>query len=394
MKKVVASLLLGSIFLLAGCSAKVSEAEKTAVKQPLFAVAFSQSLTSLIASQRISPNSASRIMAYSYLASWQAFASAEKGAEVSDAASAGVYVAKELFFNIPIINADLNTLLMRYSKGVSTPEGVGFGKKVLDLASNDGYAEGIYRAPLPKSSGTFSWEPTGMSRLGFVDPLYGQVKGVTNLESCDIPAPDYIRIKNEVLELFDNFSYEQAGGEDVLFFLSGIGTPTPPGQLLGIASNLVSRLKLKEAEGLKFLSAVAVGEFDAGIAVWREKSQHMVARPESLYERLTGKKILLPRETPSHPSYPSGHSGFSGAMVELVERYFGKDTVLMLIAPEDLAAPGAVVKFNSPAELLARVNQSRVDAGFHYPVDVEAGAELGRCVGGKVFEYFEKGGKS
>lgn len=393
MKKVLASLLLGSIFLLAGCSSKVSEAEKVAVKQPLFAVALSQSLTALIASQRISPNSASRIMAYSYLASWQAFAKAEKGAEVSDAATAGVYVARELFFNIPVINSDLNTLLMRYSQGELTSEGEEVGKEVLELANNDGYAEGIYWGSSPKSTGTFSWEPTGMSRLGFVDPLYGQVKGISNFESCDLPAPDYIRIKKEVLELFDNFSYEQAGGEDVLLFLSGIGTPTPPGQLMGIASNLVSRSKLKEAEGLKFLSAVAVGEFDAGIAVWREKAQHMVARPESLYERLTGKEILLPRETPSHPSYPSGHSGFSGAMVELVERYFGKDTVLMLVTPEDLAAPGMVVKFGTPAELLSRVNQSRVDAGFHYPLDVEAGAELGRCVGGKVYEYFENGGK-
>jgi membrane-associated phospholipid phosphatase len=147
-------------------------------------------------------------------------------------------------------------------------------------------------------------------------------------------------------------------------------------------------------EGLKFLSAVSVAEFDAGIAVWREKAEHMVARPESLYERLSGKKILLPRETPAHPSYPSGHSGFSGAMVELVERYFGKDTLLILNAPEDLAAPGAVVKFSTPAELLGRINQSRVDAGFHYPVDVEAGAELGRCVGGKVFDYFENMGRN
>jgi hypothetical protein len=333
-------------------------------------------------------------MAYSYLASWQAFAKAENGAEVSDAASAGVYVARELFFNIPVINSDLNTLLMRYSQGELTADGEEVGKKVLELANKDGYAEGVYRGSLPKSTGTFSWEPTGMSRLGFVDPLYGQVKGISNFESCDLPAPDYIRIKKEVLELFDNFSYEQAGGEDVLLFLSGTGTPTPPGQLMGIASNLVSRSKLKEAEGLKFLSAVAVGEFDAGIAVWREKAQHMIARPESLYERLTGKKILLPRETPAHPSYPSGHSGFSGAMVELVERYFGKDTVLMLVAPEDLAAPGIVVKFNTPVELLDRVNQSRVDAGFHYPLDVEAGAGLGRCVGGKVYEYFENGGKS
>lgn len=390
MKKLPVFLLIGSIFLLTGCSAKVSEAEKVSVKQPLYSVALSQSLTSLIASQRISPNSASRIMAYSYLASWQAFTAAEKGSEVRDAASASVYVAQELFFNIPSVKRELNALLNRYSDGVLTPKGLQYGRKIMDLANKDKYMEGITVGNSPKSSGTFSWEPTGIGRLAFVDPAFGSVKGISDFESCDLTKPDYLRIEREVLELFDNFSYENAGGEDVLFFLSGIGTPTPAGQLLGIASNLVTRSKLSEAEGLKFLSAVAVGEFDAGIAAWREKAEHMVARPESLYERLTGKMILLPRETPAHPSYPSGHSGFSGAMVELVERYFGKDTVLILNAPEDLAAAGTVIKFSNPAELLERVNQSRVDAGFHYPIDVEDGAMLGRCVGGKVFDYFEK----
>jgi hypothetical protein len=115
----------------------------------------------------------------------------------------------------------------------------------------------------------------------------------------------------------------------------------------------------------------------------------MLARPESLYYNLTGKRISLTRETPAHPSYPSGHSSFTGANVEVIERMIGKDISLKLSLPEDMLAAEKSYIFNNPRDLISKVNQSRVDAGFHYPLDVKAGESLGRCVGGFISNNFD-----
>ena len=40
--------------------------------------------------------------------------------------------------------------------------------------------------------------------------------------------------------------------------------------------------------------------------------------------------------------------------------------------------------------LQSKVNDSRVEAGFHTPLDVNAGAQLGRCVGNYIVENFDE----
>jgi hypothetical protein len=388
-KKLLVVCLSFSLLLIAGCSSSsIVDAERALIKQPPYAVALTNTLTSMVSSQYLSPTSASRIYAYTFLAAREGFLVDNK---VEDAVGASVIVAKELFFDVPALVKELDTLLYRYNTSNISEVSKEVAKKVILKSREDGYAQGVYTFKRVEPNEIYGWESTGMLRMPFLDPDFGKVKLASGSESCDIPPVDYQRVEGEVREMFDNFSYENAASDNVLLFLAGSATPTPPGQMLLISSNLAVRSKLSEEESLTFLSTVAMAVFEAGVSVWREKDEHGLARPETLYRKLTGKEVLLPRETPAHPAYPSGHSGFSGAAMEVIERFFGKDVELIASAPEDLAAPSLVVKFSSPSDLMKSVNKSRVDAGFHYPLDVEMGERLGRCVGGKVYEYLEGG---
>jgi membrane-associated phospholipid phosphatase len=64
---------------------------------------------------------------------------------------------------------------------------------------------------------------------------------------------------------------------------------------------------------------------------------------------------------PNHPSYPSGHSCVSAAAATVLERFFPAQRAILEQQVEDNG-------------------MSRIYAGIHYRMDVEAGQQLGRSV--------------
>jgi membrane-associated phospholipid phosphatase len=126
-----------------------------------------------------------------------------------------------------------------------------------------------------------------------------------------------------------------------------------------------------------------------GIVGWFEKYRHSVARPETLWGLINASQApVLPRETPNHPSYPSGHSMFGAAVSAAVLSELG-DVALNDQLPADLYVPREQRSWPSVTAALAEAGQSRVNAGFHYPVDISAGEELGNCVAGRVTDGLE-----
>jgi membrane-associated phospholipid phosphatase len=389
-KRAIIATLAAGVITLTGCTAELPTAARTEkVNQPQFALALTHTLTTLTSQQRLGPLAASRLYGYSFAAAWEAY---EVRGNVADAATAAQEVAKELMFNTNLPTLQLDALARRYAPDGPTPQGSRVAQEYLTRASDDGYEKAREASQPISGPDTFDWEPTGMARVPFTDPGYGTVTPLVEAtSSCDIPAPDTVQIASEVRSMFKNFDPGSTATELTLLFLAGIATPTPSGQMLQISANATIDRGFDERRTLQMLAAVSVAAHDAGIAVWREKREHMIARPETLYQRLTDKEIFLPRETPSHPSYPSGHSGFSGGAVAVLEAFLGEEIGLYLVAPEDLAAPRARFDFAGPDQLLELVNQSRIDAGFHTRTDVVAGASLGRCIGAVVVNHFLEG---
>jgi hypothetical protein len=377
-----------------GCVPKTDPfAAVEVIGQPTLAVAMSNSLTSLISQQRLSPLAASRVYGYMYAASLEAFHSAKPGSEVVDAVSAAAEVGDTIFLYQKIPSREIDSLVRRYSPEGRTKAGQKIGEAFATRAEKDGYFESVEEAQPKEGEDLWSWEPTGINRTPFADPGYGKVKPlVIETSFCTLPEPDKGVMKAEVLEMFRDYKPSQTAEPGVLVFLSGIATPTPPGLMLQIAAVHASDARLDNESALNLLALVAISDLDAGIAIWREKRRYMIARPETVYNRLTGITIELARETPNHPAYPSGHSGFTAAATSIMEKLIGKDTPLRFFVNEDLAAPNEEWIINNPKELREIVNWSRVRAAIHTRTDVNAGENLGTCIGGYVYEHYREKG--
>ena len=374
-------------------------AELSYYAQPNLAAELTKTLTKLSSSQRVSALAASRIQAYTLLAAYLAYTdtTTDKAQAQANAVAAARRIAADLYIEVPAVYNSFDPLLKRYDTN-------GVDKKIIDLittkvrilALNDKFEFILSRdfvSPPPSSDLVpilYRWEPTGLSDITFIDPNYGSVLAISDVRGkCDLPPPDLKAVEEEVKALFDGYDPISGSSENVLTFLAGVGTPTPSGQNLQIITTAAVS-NYDEENSLKIITASAIAMFDAGILTWHEKKKYMLARPETIYLRFTGKKIFLIRETPPHPSYPSGHSSFTGANMAVFDLMVKTKAALELSLPDDLVVDGKTYYFENTMALQSKVNDSRVESGFHTPLDVNAGAQLGRCVGNYIVENFDE----
>lgn len=132
------------------------------------------------------------------------------------------------------------------------------------------------------------------------------------------------------------------------------GTFTPVGYWNNAAAGYV------EANGLDELSATEVfglmhsAIFDALIGCWDAKYHYWTLRP---YQASTAVALALGR--PNHPSFPSGHSCVSAAAGRVLTHFFPDNATEL-------------------TNLVIEAGLSRVYAGIHYFFDVSAGQQIGR----------------
>ncbi len=105
---------------------------------------------------------------------------------------------------------------------------------------------------------------------------------------------------------------------------------------------------------------LAMAIMDGFIAVFYDKYKYMVKRPDMRDKSL---QTLFPN--PQHPSYPSGHSTISSAAATVLLYYFPENSTRWNFLAEEAGA-------------------SRLWAGIHFPIDMEAGKKQGKQVGKAV----------
>lgn len=402
------SLVLSLLFILSISSCSINNpigeksaldsAELTYYTQPNLASELTKTLTKLSSSQRVSALAASRIQAYTLLAAYLAYTSTttDKSQAQANAVAAARRIAADLYLEVPAVYSSFDPLLKRYNIN-------GTDKKIIDLtttkvrilAINDKFELILSKDFVSTTPSTdlvpplYRWEPTGLSDITFLDPNYGSLLTISDVRGkCDLPPPNLRAVEEESIALFKEYDPLTGSSENVLTFLAGVGTPTPSGQNLQIITTAAVS-KYDEQNSLKMITASAIAMFDAGILTWAEKKKYMLARPETIFLRFTGKKIYLIRETPPHPSYPSGHSSFTGANMAVIDTMVKTKAPLELSLPDDLVVGGKTYYYENTIDLQSKVNSSRVESGFHTPLDVSAGAELGRCIGNYIVENFD-----
>jgi hypothetical protein len=309
-------------------------------------------------------------------------------------AVAGAYTAAELLKE-GTRAAEMLTLPERHH-AAEYPDAVAVGKKVssyiLKIASSKGY-ENSYADWDPKEfpgTTSYPWKPTGRGEPG-MEPHWGEINTLfAENERCTLVAPTDKALLSEARDLLDNFDRRSAVGGDVMWWLAGTGTPTPSGQWMRIAMFAAQDNKMSSENALEMLTKASIASSDAGIMGWREKYRHSIARPETLWKILVGDNApMLPRETPNHPSYPSGHSLFGGSITTIITESLG-NIPLRDALPPDLYVPAERRDWSSVSEALSEASRSRVNSGFHLPLDTKAGESLGKCIAENIIKDFDK----
>ncbi len=147
-----------------------------------------------------------------------------------------------------------------------------------------------------------------------------------------------------------------------LFWAGNDGTVSPAGIWLEIARGLIKRDRLETSQAARVLALASIAMADAFVCCWDAKYTYWSARPIQGDATLD---VLFP--TPPFPSYTSGHATISGAAAAVLGGIFPGDA-------QDLDARAVEAK------------NSRLWAGFHYPIDNDVGLAHGRQIGRLVLE--------
>ena len=346
------------------------------------------------ASARLSALESPRILAHTFLAAYTAYLAADESMNKDYAAAkAGALVASTMHIDRVRAN-NIQSIVDSFREGEHAKEdklAISIADKVLAIANSDGHAESITKYTPKQGTTIYNWEPTGRGTYG-LEPGWSKIQPlIKSSVNCLTPTPVEQQVRDEALAMLKEYSANDAVGQDVLWWLAGTGTPTPSGQWLNIASNALRDKKISTADSLLTLTVASIASNDAAIAGWREKYRHNLARPESLWKILEKDKTsipTLPRETPPHPSYPSGHSVFGGAVTTVLKSAIG-DSPLRDTLPADLYAPAQRRDWPSIDAALNEASLSRIHAGFHMPIDTEAGEALGSCVANETLVNYK-----
>lgn len=129
-----------------------------------------------------------------------------------------------------------------------------------------------------------------------------------------------------------------------------------------VARSAIAARGLDEPTTARILALMHMTGFDANVACHDSKYVYWVPRPTQADPQIT-----LAIGVPNHPSYPSNHACISGAIGRVL----------------DASLPGT----NGMYEAMGRqAGESRVYAGIHYQMDLDAGFDIARKVAARALE--------
>ena len=129
-----------------------------------------------------------------------------------------------------------------------------------------------------------------------------------------------------------------------------------------VARSAIAARGLDEASSARTLALMHMAAFDANLACHDSKYIYWVPRPTQADPRIT-----LAIGVPNHPSYPSNHACISGTVGRVL----------------DASLRGTDGMYEAMGR---QAGESRVYAGIHYPMDLDAGFEIARKVAARALE--------
>jgi hypothetical protein len=269
--------------------------------------------------------------------------------------------------------------------------GINIGRRhsnsTLNLRQNDGSAKSKAFA---NHTHPGYWQPTPPSFRNPLLPQWGEVRpfGIKNVQPyvsqsfADLDSDEYKVAYEEVKMIGSSKSTTRTPDqtEIALFWASGVGTYTPPGQWNAIAHELLKTKPKAIADAITILKDLNVALADAGIVCWANKYKFNFWRPVTAIHHEGEKEWMPLLESPPFPDYTSGHSTFSGAAAEVLSHYFGDQS------PFTLEYFGITRSYQRISTALEEAGKSRIYGGIHFEPANRDGKAHGQAIAKEILK--------
>lgn len=383
---------------------------------------WNKQLLSAIRTESVPPPRASRAMAMTHLAIYDAVNSIEDthspyvvNLTVSNttsreaAASQAAHDVLTALFpsQAATFAAALQSSLASVAEGLPKSDGIQVGSQVastiLAMRANDHASDIVSYTP---SGLVGDWEPTPDAYAPALLPNWptvspfamtsgSQFRSISGPPS--LSSEEYASSLQEVQALGGANSATRTDDQTSIakFWADGSGTSTPPGHWNRIAQDVAAAKGNTISENARMFALLNVASADAAIACWDNKYAFDVWRPITAIRRADedGNDTtvadatwtpLLP--TPPFPTYTSGHSTFSGAAATVLARFFGSDAVNFTSRSEGFTEPDR--SYTSFSQAANEAALSRLYGGIHFTFDNQGGLDAGIHLGNYVADEF------
>ncbi|HYP07856.1 MAG TPA: phosphatase PAP2 family protein [Bryobacteraceae bacterium] len=261
--------------------------------------------------------------------------------------------------------------LSRVYAGVQFPSDHTAGKelgrlvaqKVIERMMSDGYP-GTWQGTVPL--GRCKWIGTNPGNAAAVQWRTLLLTWPNEFRPAPPPDCESTQIEAEVASV-RTFPRTFASDQKAYYWQSPEGRETKP-FILAEKWMFEDQLQQNPPRAARVYALLAAAHYDTFIASQDAKYAYWYLRPHQLD---SGVKPLF--AVPNFPSYPSNHSTFSYSRADMLAYLF----------------PHRTADANAMAMEAAN---SRIWAGIHFPVDLEAGKTLGRAVARKFIQWAETDG--
>ena len=154
---------------------------------------------------------------------------------------------------------------------------------------------------------------------------------------------------------------------------------TPGGHWMGIAAIASKQSHADEVKIAKAYALTAIALFDAFISCWDEKYEWNYIRPVTVINERIDSAWSPLLQTPPFPEYTSGHSTITGCAATVLTNLFGDH--FAFTDTSDLRYIGMQRNFTSFLQAADECSLSRLYGGIHYRLTVERSGALGRKIG-------------
>ena len=390
-----------------------------------------ETLTKVIIYDVFTPPVASRIYAYTNLASYEAIRFANpkynsltvqlkgfgampqphKGKRYNytlAATKAFFIVAHKLTFSVDTLQDYEDKIYAMYKSDLddstymrSVVLGEQIGKIILKRAAFDNYPQTRGKPKYLGSNGHAQWRPTPPDYFDGVEYCWGTMEPLAINSSKQFPLPkpvaystdtnsEYIKQARQVYQLNKNLTQEQIliarFWDDNPFTVEHDGHMmfadkkiTPGGHWIGITSIACKQTHAYIVKTAQAYALTSIALFDAFIGSWEAKYEYSFIRPVSVIDEVIDHAWMPLLQTPPFPEYPAGHADISGSSAVVLTSLFGDN--FKFHDTTEMRYIGLDRNFDSFLKAADETAMSRNYGGIHFLNSVKMGSLQGREIG-------------